>query len=140
MLFFSRRISILLHGAFDSGSREPSERAHASSEGVSSAAAVAFIAYALCAAPSARRGGSRLTSLSCSSSSHSSAWARARSRRLVRPCSSAFDPAGKPQWQNYVDALESGPFGVYLRNTITVTLATLMCQTLTVIPVAYAAV
>lgn len=43
-----------------------------------------------------------------------------------------------PQWQNYADALESGPFGVYLRNSIIVTLATLVCQTLTVIPAAYA--
>ena len=47
--FFSRRILFLLHGAFVFGSREPSERTRAPLEDVSSAAAVAFVACALCA-------------------------------------------------------------------------------------------
>ena len=43
-----------------------------------------------------------------------------------------------PQWQNYSDAIKSGPFGTYLLNSIIVTLAVLVLQTLTVIPTAYA--
>lgn len=43
-----------------------------------------------------------------------------------------------PQWQNYADAMKSGPFGTYLVNSIIVTAAVLALQTLTVIPAAYA--
>ena len=43
-----------------------------------------------------------------------------------------------PQWHNYLDAMKSGPFGTYLLNSIIVTGTVLICQTITVIPAAYA--
>lgn len=43
-----------------------------------------------------------------------------------------------PQWGNYAAAMESGPFGRYLLNSVVVTVTVLVMQAITVIPAAYA--
>ena len=43
-----------------------------------------------------------------------------------------------PQWENYALAWESGPFQMYLRNSVSVTLCVIVLQPLTMIPAAYA--
>lgn len=43
-----------------------------------------------------------------------------------------------PQWENYRLAWESGPFLMYLRNSVLVTLSVIVLQLLTMIPAAYA--
>lgn len=44
----------------------------------------------------------------------------------------------EPQWSNYDGAISSIPFGKYLLNSVIVTLAVLVLQTVTVVPAAYA--
>jgi sn-glycerol 3-phosphate transport system permease protein len=43
-----------------------------------------------------------------------------------------------PQWENYKLAWESGPFLMYLRNSVVVTASVIVLQMLTMIPAAYA--
>lgn len=53
----------------------------------------------------------------------------------------SFPPSlfpASPQWQNYIQAWNSIPFGKYIINSLVVTLAVLVMQLITVVPAAYA--
>ncbi|WP_042462073.1 carbohydrate ABC transporter permease [Neobacillus dielmonensis] len=43
-----------------------------------------------------------------------------------------------PQWLNFVDAMTSGPFATYARNSLIVTISVIIIQLLVMIPAAYA--
>lgn len=43
-----------------------------------------------------------------------------------------------PQWKNFTDAMSTGPFITYTRNSVVVTLSVIVLQLIVMIPAAYA--